>query len=77
MKNFKLVTRFSKVDEGLGESKPPRWDQNYIENALKPYKGQIKKVWVSGPPIMNESFDRAFDIIGESLGLNIHNIDIM
>lgn len=75
MNNFKLVTRFSKVAEG--EQKPPRWNQDFIEKELTPSKGQIKKIWVSGPPIMNESFDRAFDNIGAKLGLSDHEIDIM
>jgi len=75
MTNFKLVTRFSKVAEG--EAKPPRWDQNWIEKTLMPYKGKMKKIWVSGPPVLNESFDKAFEQIGEKLGLAHHEIDIM
>jgi len=75
MTNFKLTTRFSKVKEG--ESKPPRWDQNWIEKELMQNKGKMKKVWVSGPPIMNETFDRAFENIGPNLGLKDFEIDIM
>ena len=42
-----------------------------------PYKGMMKKIWVSGPPIMNESFDKAFEQIGEKLELKHEQIDIM
>ena len=75
MTNFKLITRFSKVKEG--EQKPPRWNQEYIEKALMPYKGKMKKIWVSGPPMLNESFDKAFEQIAERLELEDHMIDIM
>ena len=42
-----------------------------------PYSGKIKKVWVSGPPPMNETFDKSFEVIGKDLGLGAHEVDIM
>ena len=35
-----------------------RWDAMSIEHILDPYKKQISKIWVCGPPKMNEDFDR-------------------
>ena len=42
-----------------------------------PYKGKMRKIWVSGPPIMNETFDKAFDELKDKLELSLHEIDIM
>ena len=53
--NFELYQRFSKE-----KINPGRWDNAFIEQELK--KGnpnEIKKVFVCGPPVMNETFDRA------------------
>jgi Na+-transporting NADH:ubiquinone oxidoreductase subunit NqrF len=40
----------------------PRWDNDYIksqiESLAKP--GDLKKIYVCGPPVMNETFDKAF-----------------
>lgn len=44
---FQLVTRFS-------DEKSARWDSKYIEQQL-PKK--VTRVWVCGPPAMNENFE--------------------
>jgi NAD(P)H-flavin reductase len=49
--NFKLVLRIS------DESKE-RWDTSFIQNSLSPLQDTVKKVWVCGPPKMNEDFER-------------------
>ena len=52
MQNFELVVRIS------NEGKSRRWDGDFIQEqlgALTP-----KKVWVCGPPVMSETFDRKF-----------------
>ena len=37
------------------------WNEEFIEEKLNHYKekGDIKKIWVCGPPVMNETFDKA------------------
>ena len=38
-----------------------RWDENFIHQEITKLGGKnIKKVWVCGPPVMNETFDRVF-----------------
>ena len=56
--NFKLTVRISKRWDGL---RGQVWDEAFVEENLTPYAGKIKKVWVSGPPIMNETLDKSFD----------------
>ena len=72
--NFKLTVRISKRWDGFrGEV----WDQNFVESNLMPYKDKIRKVYISGPPGMNEGLDKAFDNIGDKLGVKPHMIDAM
>jgi len=52
--NFELVLRIS------NEGKPRRWDANFIGEQLDGFKDAPKKVWVCGPPVMAETFDRKF-----------------
>jgi NAD(P)H-flavin reductase len=54
LKNFELYQRFSKE-----KVNPARWDEAFIEQELSKEFAQIKKVLVCGPPVMNETFDRA------------------
>lgn len=38
---------------------PARWDEAWIANTLLQYKAaEVQRVWVCGPPVMNETFDR-------------------
>ena len=72
--NFKLTVRISKRWDGFrGEV----WDQKFVEDNLSSYAGKIKKVWISGPPSMNEALDRSFDKLGSKLGVRPHMIDAM
>ena len=52
--NFKLTVRVSKRWDG---HRGKVWDENFVLDNLSPYSGQIKKVWISGPPSMNEGLD--------------------
>jgi hypothetical protein len=53
--NFELYQRFSK--EKINAA---RWDAAFIEGELKRNNpNDIKKILVCGPPVMNETFDRA------------------
>ncbi len=72
--NFKLTVRISKRWDGFrGEI----WDEKFVENNLEAYAGKIRKVWISGPPVMNESLDKAFEKIGAKLGIEPGMIDAM
>ena len=72
--NFKLTVRISKRWDGFrGEV----WDEKFISDNLSPHAGNIKKVWISGPPGMNESLDKAFDKLSDKLGVKPHMIDAM
>jgi hypothetical protein len=54
-KNFSLELR-------LSEEKSPRWDLKFINEKIDQYKKsyeetQIKKIWVCGPPLLEEHFE--------------------
>ena len=70
LQNFELVCRFS------NESKE-RWNDAYIERQLEIHQHQgISRVWVCGPPIMNEQFERALEKNAERFDLK-HKYEIM
>ena len=72
--NFKLTVRISKRWDGMrGEV----WDQKFVEENLTPYAGKIRKVWISGPPVMNISLDKSFEKLIDTLGVSPHMIDAM
>ena len=62
--NFKLTVRISKRWDGF---RGQVWDEQFVEEALTPYAGKIRKVWISGPPSMNEGLDKAFDNLADKL----------
>lgn len=56
--NFELNLRIS------NEGKQRRWDSSFIEEQLKGFNSiSVPKVWVCGPPVMSETFDKTFDAI--------------
>ena len=72
--NFNLKVRISKRWDGFrGEV----WDQKFVDDNLSPHAGNIRKIWISGPPGMNESLDKAFESLGKKLGVDPHMIDAM
>lgn len=72
---FKLTIRLS--CDIFAKEKPKRWDHNYIEHELTPLAGQIRKIWVCGPPIMNQTFDKALGKLKEKLKISTKNIEIL
>jgi len=55
LRNFELYQRFSK--EKINSA---RWDNAFLERELsRENPNEIKKILVCGPPVMNETFDRA------------------
>jgi hypothetical protein len=68
---FELRTRFS------NESKE-RWDMKFLEKEFgKKDINKIKKIWVCGPPIMNEDMDKAFEILIPKLNIKEGVVEIL
>ena len=72
---FKLTIRLS--SDIFAKEKPARWDHKYIEKELTPLAGKIQKVWVCGPPIMNQTFDKSLGSLKQKLKLSAKQIDIL
>mmetsp|Transcript_6602 Transcript_6602/g.8960 ORF Transcript_6602/g.8960 Transcript_6602/m.8960 type:complete len:142 (+) Transcript_6602:3288-3713(+) len=54
--NFTLHTRLSQE-----KINPQRWNEQFIRQEIAKFGVQdIRRVWVCGPPVMNETFDRVF-----------------
>lgn len=54
LKTFTLHPRLSKE-----KVNPARWTEAWIESTLLKYPAQeVQRMWVCGPPVMNETFDR-------------------
>ena len=68
--NFKLTVRW-------GGSGALRWGHSYLEQELSAVDGELKRIWVCGPPSMNQAFDRGFERIHRRLGLASDAIDIL
>jgi len=69
---FRLYFRFS-------DQKSPRWDKNFIQDNLETYQPEgISKIWVCGPPLMQELFDKALNSLAPVYGLDLRTqVDIM
>ena len=77
LNNFELVVRIS------NESKQGRWDEAFIQREISKYNSKRKKsetlskVYVCGPPPMNELFDKTLtDMIREG-DLNGSQVEVM
>lgn len=54
--NFSLHVRLSQENVN-----PERWNEAFIRQEIGKFAVKdIRKVWVCGPPVMNETFDRVF-----------------
>ena len=73
LRNFKAIVRLSVTDG----PKLPRWTPQYIEDELQPLAGRMKRVWVCGPPAMNEMFDKTLALIGHKIQLDKNSVEIM
>ena len=72
--NFKLTVRISARWDGMRGSV---WDEKFVDENLTPYANKIRKVWISGPPVMNESLDKSFEKLSAKLGVKPHMLDAM
>ena len=57
--------------------KLPRWSPQYIEEELVPLAGTIKRIWVCGPPAVNEMFDKTLAGLTTHLQVDKTDIEIM
>ena len=73
--NFVSTVRLSKTDDG--SKALPRWTPEYIQEQLEVYKGQLAKIWVCGPPGLNETFDKTLGKLMLELNLSRDQVDIM
>ena len=77
LKNFELVVRIS------SESKQGRWDEAFIEREIGKYDKKQKKsdklarVYVCGPPPMNELFDKTLSQLIHQGDLAMGQVEIM
>jgi len=55
-----------------------RWDKNWLLEELTTLNrlSGVVKVFVCGPPIMNQTFDMAFEEIASKLNLNWKDIEL-
>lgn len=41
---------------------PARWDANFINKELDKHNSNlIRRIWVCGPPVLNETFEKVFN----------------
>lgn len=73
--NFKATVRLSEPD--LNGAKLPRWTPEYIDSEMSGYAGKLSKIWVCGPPAVNEMFDKALSGLMSKLKIEKHQIDVM
>lgn len=58
--NFELHVRLSQKSQ-------QRWDYDFIRNEVVKHSA-LQKIWVCGPPVMNETFDKSLSsLVNENL----------
>ena len=62
---FKLKLRLSQPEKYA--KKEPRWDKDFLKKEIP---NTAQKIWVCGPPLMNEKFDRDLEDICKDKGIN-------
>ena len=80
LNNFKLVVRYSEPSKDPVSDKvikPRRWDKTYIAEQLYPLRGKMSRIWVCGPPVMNQCFDQSLEELQDKLQLRSNQIEIM
>jgi len=56
-----------------------KWTQSFLERELLQYQREapLKKVWVCGPPRMNEDLDKALEKIAPKLDLSRSQYEVL
>ncbi len=62
VQSFDFLLRLSNVDK-------QRWDEKFIGDCIKKYQ-PISRLWVIGPHVMTEQYEKLFEKNGESWGLS-------
>ncbi len=57
-KNFVFRRRF-------GYREKDKWSKHFARKCIKEFKGNIARIWVCGPPKMNEDFDKGFEMLSK------------
>ncbi|CDW77349.1 cytochrome b5-like heme steroid binding domain containing protein [Stylonychia lemnae] len=70
LKNFEFHMRLS------NETKE-RWDFKFLDQQLDKYNENLQKIWVCGPPRMNEDFDKNLLRLQNKYGYGHHTYDIL
>ena len=60
----------------LSSETKQRWDEAYIKSQMKEI-GNVERVWVCGPPIMNDAFMQMFNTFGKEVGVTKDMLDVM
>lgn len=77
LNNFSLVVRLSEGSPLYSKRKPERWKKEVIRDQLMPFAGQLSKIWVCGPPMLNQIFDISLEELRAELGMERSQIEIM
>jgi len=57
LRNFELNLRLSKE-----KVNPERWDEKFVLQEMGKFAPkEVNRVWICGPPVMDETFERAMD----------------
>lgn len=76
---FKLVLRLSSANKSAPVHPARRWDSNFIKEQLETYsKSGISQIWVCGPPLLEEVFDKSLSSLAPVYNLDFKTqVDIM
>ena len=69
--------RLSEGRDGKYGKKKEKWATELIREQLFAYKGKLSKIWVCGPPMMNQTFDIALEQLQEELQIERDQVEIM
>ena len=72
-----LNFKFFEFHLRVSNENPTRWDHDFIQSQLEKYQTGLKRVWVCGPPRMNEDFDKSLGKIARNFGLTHADYDIL
>lgn len=70
LKNFSLV-------KCHGENSTERWNEALIDWELKPYSGQIARIYVAGSPTMSQVFDRSLSNMVQATTLKASQVQFL
>jgi hypothetical protein len=75
--NFQLHVRLTEGRDGIYGKRQERWTPELIKKQLSPFVPNIARIYVCGPPSMNQAFDIAFEQIHGDLMIGRENIEIL